>query len=806
MSLRNQLQFPFAKYPAVRVALLLVGGIALSKVISIDIYCWGGLFGLVIIGWIAAEIFFSKKLAPYYNHIAVGCYLAGLISFGGLWQTMFNQQRPPDSARLLSAYTWKSIEVKGRVKNIAQRSSGKCQLIIAVDSTVIADSLRWLEPYRLSAVYDPAKKPLPKSMEMGAVIDVQATVYPLEGKRNPHEFDYKAYLASRHIYAQAGITNIYRVHQTHRWLSWDTWRRVTLHLIEYNFSKQTAPIAKAILLGYKNDLQYKQKEAFAHVGLSHIMAVSGLHVGFIIAPFWFFIPFFWRFRRGKQVGLLLLVILLFFYAGLTGFSATVIRASITGGLIAFGRLFYKSGNTKNLTAIAAVIILLLDPNELFDISFQLSFAAVYIILLLIPVVRRYLPQKIRQRWYGTLVMVVIVSAIVQFGLYPLLSYYFGTFSLVAPFSNAAVVPALAFVVPYALILLPFSFFFPSAGYIMNTPCRWFLEYMQWFVSTAAHWNWSWIYTSAPGLLLFLIWLTAIFLLASLPFAKIRWKLLILLLLLVGGRQAVKMRQTFEPPLLEITMLDVGQGDAAFIHTPSGKNMMIDTGRWTLGYNSGRSVILPYLKAMGVHKLDAIFLSHPHADHIGGMIALIKHMPIDTIYNSGFTYDSKLYHRYIALAHKKHIPIKSLSAGDRIPIDRAMRIFVYGPDRYSQYADINQHSLVLGLIYGEKQFLFMGDAGRAEEKLLLHHYGRMIDTDFLKVAHHGSGTSASAAFLRTASPAYSAVSLAWHNRYHFPNPGAVRRLLRTNTKLYFTSLSGALQFYSNGRSIKREKWR
>jgi competence protein ComEC len=182
------------------------------------------------------------------------------------------------------------------------------------------------------------------------------------------------------------------------------------------------------------------------------------------------------------------------------------------------------------------------------------------------------------------------------------------------------------------------------------------------------------------------------------------------------------------------------------------------------------------------------------------------MPIDTIYNSGFSYDSKLYHRYIALAHKRHIPIRSLAAGDRVPLDPAVRIFVYGPARFNQYADINQHSLVLGLHYGEEQFLFMGDAGSAEERLLVQHYGEMFDTDFLKVAHHGSGTSASAIFLRTASPAYSAVSLGLHNRYHFPDPAAVRRLLRTGTKLYFTSISGALQFYSNGRSINREQWR
>jgi len=425
---------------------------------------------------------------------------------------------------------------------------------------------------------------------------------------------------------------------------------------------------------------------------------------------------------------------------------------------------------------------------------------VYVILLVIPVVQHIIPNRIRHRWYEGLIMIVVVSVVVQLGLYPLLSYYFGEFSLAGPLANAVIIPGLTFIVPFALFLLPVSAFFPTVGYLLNAPSRWFFEFLQWFVEQASSWGWSWIQTPTTGTFIFLIWGAAILLVASLPIAKLRWKMGVVFLLVLCMQQGVHLYQQFQSPTLKVTMLDLGQGDAAFIQTPGGKHFLIDAGRWTPDYNSAQYVIIPHLKALGVEKLDGVFLSHPHADHIGGITELLDTIPIDTIYNSGFPYDSELYKTYIQKAADKNVPVKSLEAGTQLSLDNTMRFFVYGPSPANSYSDPNEHSLVIELIYGQTEFLFTGDGGQAQETLLTKNFGELIDTDFLKVGHHGSKTASSQPFLDIATPQVAAVSLGKNNRFSHPHPRAVRHLKQNSREVVYTSTAGALQFSSDGETI------
>jgi len=395
---------------------------------------------------------------------------------------------------------------------------------------------------------------------------------------------------------------------------------------------------------------------------------------------------------------------------------------------------------------------------------------------------------------------------VQAGLFPILSYYFGEFSLIGPVANAFVVPFLGIILPYALFTLLITTFAPPVGFYLNLPCEYFLQGLNIFVTTLASWEGSWIQVPSPGILLFLTWGTAVFLISSIRIPRIRWKLMVTLLSLVLVQQVLATVRYFQKPNLQVTILDVGQGDAAVIKTPFGKNILIDAGRWTPGFNSGRYTILPHLRAEGVTKLDAVFLSHPHADHIGGIIELIQNISIGTIYNSGFHYDSNLYKNYLALASRKNIPVVSLSAGTLFTPDPSMRILVYGPENGADDADPNERSIILELIYGSTEFLFMGDAGHRQEMRLLENYGDFIETDFLKVGHHGSKTSSSAGFLKRAGPDISVVSLDKANKFRHPHKEAVSRLLKSNTSIYYTAFEGALVFTSDGSSIRRTYWK
>lgn len=801
MSDHQTYRFPFASYPAVRLVLLMVLGITIDYHVNFPPFGWVAAFGFLAALYFGGEVSYQRSLKSHAYNTAIFCFLGMIICFGGTWHSLFDFRQPPNEAEILSTYTWEELAFNGTIQQIKTTSTGKYQIDIAVDTTVFPDDIHWLESYKIRAVLDPEKQTVPEQLELGNRMIFNATVYPLERERNPSQFDYKRYLASQGIYTQVGIQKITAVIPSNSVLNWSYFRRHVLKAIDHNFSPQSASLAKALLIGYKNELDREKKINFSRAGLSHIMAVSGLHVGFILAPFWIMIPFFWTLRYGKQLGLALLIVTLFFYAGLTNFSASVTRASLVGIFLAYGKLFHKIRDSKNLTAVAALIILLINPSDLFSIGFQLSFGAVYIILLTAPVIQRRLPDWIRFRWYGAPVMVVIISFIVQIGLFPLLAYYFGEFSVAGPLANAFVIPFLGIAVPYALFLLILAAPFPEAAQTLNLPVDIFLHWLNRFVDITAAMPWSWVQVHVDNILFFGIWISGIFLIASLPIAKLRWKMLAVFLGIFCLHQGNNVIQQLRPAQLQLTFFDVGQGDAALVSTPNNKHFLIDTGIWQPDYNSATYVIIPHLKEREIDKLDGVFLSHPHADHIGGILALMETIPIDTIYSSGSSYDSQLYKIYRQEAVQKQIPVVSLSAGDEVSIDPAIRLFVYGPASSSE-ANVNNRSLILELVYGQTEFLFLGDAERRQEQQLLHNFPKLIDTDFLKVSHHGSKTSSTSPFLKKATPQFGIVSVAKRNWFGHPNKKAVRRLRNHIPNLYFTSLEGAVQFVSDGRAIYR----
>lgn len=803
-----QYHFPFPQYPAVRLFVLMTTGILLASIWQ-TATVWAGLVVLASAAvTFVAHQWYRKSLNTGHYRLILVFYMITIVLFGWFWAQFHKPVENEQASSLNKLYRWENIELTGQIENVKPGNSENIIIDLSADTLWIEGSPVAPEQMNVRTYLDSTAVGSSRPLKPGNYLTGAVTVYPLQEKRNPHDFDYKAYLKDKGISMHAGIDSVYRIIPGHG-VNWYTARNYVRRLISQIFTGPTQPLARALLLGDKKALTPEVRAQFSRSGLSHIMAVSGLHVGFIVAPFWIVIPFFWRFKWGKITGLVILVLILFVYAGLTGFSASVIRASLMALLLAYAKLWHRASESLNLMGVAALILLLFDPLQLYEVGFQLSFAAVAVILLLWPVLQNTMPLWVRYRWYGQPLTIMAISALVQVGLYPILVYYFGEFSLIGPLVNAAVIPFLGLAVPVAVAALGVAVVSPAIGAFINTPVVWFIEVLKILTETASSLPGSWIQVQVETAWVFIIWMLAIGFLASLYTWQLRWKWLIGLLTALTVYSGFSLIQQVSDKPMRVVYFDVGQGDAALVETPGGAHFLIDTGVWRPRYSSGTSTIVPHLQAEGITRLDAIFLSHPHADHIGGIEAIMDHVSVDTIYNAGTVYDSELYWRYRQKARERNIPLIPVTAGDHFRFDEVL-VHVYAPEpnllKGNVNVNANEASVIMEIIHGNNEFLFIGDAEKQQEKRLVQNYKSLLDTDVLKVGHHGSKTSSSSKLISVSSPEWSVISVGWNNRYGHPNAEAVRRIRAAADSTLFTSLEGAIILESDGQKIRRIPWR
>ena len=654
-----------------------------------------------------------------------------------------------------------------------------------------------------AAITQPGDSSVAPPYAPGDTVKIVSRLRWPRGRRNPHGFDEQTYLWTRTIDARTvGPVQIVDWHPaagpTLGRTLWDLRQGITGRLQAWTGDQ--APLARALLLGDRGGLDAEFQAQARLIGVAHVLAVSGLHVGFIAA---LLLGIFKLLPIPAGVRATFVILMLVGYVALTGSPPSVDRAVIMASLYLWGRSIRRSVNPWNMLAAAALISLLLDPRSLFTPGFQLSFAAVAGIIAFYPRIRAALAATATGTFmldrhplrFLTGLMIMTIAA--QLGSLPVVLHWFYQLPLLGILANLLVVPLAGLAITSASVALLLDPLLPALAGLAGSLAGLFLAGMQWIVAALAAGPVPLMITGRPP-----VWVTVAMaaILVALP----------AILRMQPGRRAFRLallallpftlwawQGALRSPRLEITVLDVGQGDAIHVALPDGRHLLLDAGPRQEEWDAGRMIVLPYLTAAGVSTLELAIISHPHADHAGGLEALLEGLRIRAIRQPPMTVGGTLYDQALAVAAQQGVPVQAWVAGDRLQLG-AVELQILAPDSLlAGNLGANEGSLVIKLSYGETSLLLTGDIERQAERRLLA-YGQVLASDWLKTAHHGGASSSSRALLEMIQPARAVVSVGRYNPYRHPDPGALGRLAASGATVYRTDQAGAITLISDGK--------
>lgn len=716
-----------------------------------------------------------------------------LILAGGVRYSLTDLQSVNHISQVLPKLGGEKLDITGKISSEPEYYSHKTQFILRVQN------LENLEVTGKILVRISGKT----NLKMGDRVKYFGRIQRPFKSTNPYSFNYAEFLEENGIY---GLSYLYSQkvkvvgHDSDFFSSYIVpVRKFIRDRIWKLYPAKQAGFLQAIILGEKGALSDQIREDFANSGLSHILAVSGLHTGVIAL---ILLTLLQIIGRNKNLARILTVIFLVYYIFLSHCASSVQRAVIMISLVLIGNILQRKSDPINILFAAGFIILAVNPNQLFSIGFQFSFASVFAILVIFPLFSKFLSNlKKRSRLLFWALSLVLLCFTIQAVLAPFTIYYFHKVALGGILSNPIAIPLVGFILPLTIftIILPVplinSFYIASNNLLLGL-----LFKISQFVSTHKILLFEYLYLDKWQVFSIICSIIlCIFIWNKMDKREVKLRKLLIgsvlvIILLVTP-------QLFREHLLKLTILDVGMGDAIFLQTPAKGNILIDTGNKTRHRNYGEVVVMPYLISEKIDHIDLMVLTHPHADHIGGAAHIINEIPVENILMPKCNYDSGLYHKLIDLIRKKEIALNYADTAivfDGFPSVKLDLLFPVS-DYYSN--NVNNYSVVLRCDYKEFSCLLTGDAEKEVEKWLVEINEKDLNVDVLKVGHHGSKTASSESFIKIVNPQYAAVSVGTPNKFGLPSAIVMNRLEQYAQEYFRTDEDGAIMFLTDGKTLE-----
>jgi competence protein ComEC len=575
-------------------------------------------------------------------------------------------------------------------------------------------------------------------------------------------------------------------------------RQKCLHLVERYFASGQGPgqltpegaVFETLILGGRGRLTPETTQALQTTGLFHLFAISGAHIGIISFLVFCLLKFL---RVPVRVSYVLLIILLVFYSLLVEGRASVIRASIMSIAFLLGKLFWKDVHLINTISLSVFAILLFNPFQLFELGFQLTFAATFSILLFYPKILPLLPRlplKIPETF--------ALSLTAQMGVLPLIAVSFNRIIFSGLLLNLIGIPLVALIMAAGYLFLPVAFIASS----LARPAAAAISFLINVFMSSTHLLDPLTFLSyripTPSTLVVCGYFLTL-LLFLLPGRFKRYRAAVFSAFLVFFCLLIFYPFSSASKNLKVTFIDVGQGESVLIEFPGRKKMLVDGGGLPTGtFDIGESVVSPFLWSKGIRKIHYLVLTHAHPDHLYGLPAVARNFRIGEFWETFSPPDDVKYDELKKILGD--IPKKRVFGGFTSRED-GIEIKALAPkEESSLIAPVdNEKSLAMKITYGSTSFLLAADTGMKTEQEILAA-GEDVKSDVLKSPHHGSKSSSSEAFLQAVAPQVIIISVGRGNRYGHPDPEILDRYHAGGVQLFRTDVHGAVEVSSDGKRI------
>ncbi len=641
-------------------------------------------------------------------------------------------------------------------------------------------------------------------LKYGDVVSMVAFIRKIAKNSNPSSFDYQEYLASKNIFASGYAKTIIKVKDSKKKFLKNTIiniRKFIRGRIENRFGAN-AGFIKAIVIGDKTELA-EWRTTLNKAGLSHLLAVSGLHVGILYLIVFSLLKLFIRNRNIVRVSLIILLII---YGEICSWSPSVSRAVIMLSLYLLAKIIQRKPAPNNILAISLITITFIQPNQLFSVGLQLSFTAVFVLLNIVPRIRFIKIRKDEievlsgtKKILNGILIIFVSSGILNIFLAPVIAFNFNQFNMNGIIGNLIGIPLISILLPLSLLIifLPFGTIFYQNSFRLLMLC---FDKWSGFSASLPMFSGFFSINSLQMVLIYLILFSLAFQMKreDIKETKKSKKRYLLFTLLIAtfilifisfGRESNNK--------LKITFFDCGLGDLFLVETPDNESILIDSGPPDFTYQHLEKSAFPYLKNNGISTLDWVIITHAHNDHYGGLDFVLQELKIKNLVVTDEFQKRKIWKTFEDKIEEEKCEVITISDTTHLPL-RTIKCKILHPDNSFYCKNINNMSIVVRMDYFDFSVLFTGDLENAGEKHLLLCYPEFLDCDFLKIGHHGSKTSSSIEFIKAVTPEYGFISTSLKNRFSFPHEVTLDKYDFLGPNLFISGIDGALQIITDGK--------